>query len=934
MEGIFKLTVQDLQEIIEQRKIKPNMKVRRNEDLEKKLYRDFKNGNIKLQENGTIIQEYTENVNIKSENVYRIYNQYFYGKNEYEDRKFKSFWKILYDNSQDKILFLLFLVSIISLGAGIYKMIFQNENYAWIEGFSILIAVFIIIIAGAICEYSQQNLFKKLEFQKTKKIVKILKNGTLDTINIDQLIVGDVIFLEPGDMVPADCLILKNESIFCDESMISGESEGIEKSENDQVLISGSHVIEGTGYAVVLCVGNNSMKGKILEKMKVKSKQTPLQEKIDKLANRLSIIAIIITISLFILNMLKIFFSTQEITSDIVIESMIEAISIAVMTIPEGLAMSITLALSFATRRMLKDNNLVRSITACEVMNSVNYLCIDKTGTLTQNKLEIKRIFAEGTEINAFYGINNQINELKKLSIYEYFLQNAILNSSAFENNEGKFIGSKPEITLLNFFNENKIDYKKIRKENGIIKTKPFNSKDKYMSTCVSIQNRVFVFFKGAYETIIENSKYVLENDKIVEFNKKNVDSFTQISDKNCYKTIGFSYYEIKDPDLPHNYDQISKFMKIEDVDSIFCCCVSFSDPERENVAENFIVCEEAGINPVIITGDSYEMAEYLSRKFGILYGEYLCITGDDFKKATDDQLSEMINYIRVIARATPEDKQRFVNLLQKQGNVVAFIGDGSNDAPAIKSANVGFSMGLAGNDIAKEASDVVLLDDNLSSFLKSISWGRCINESIRKFLQFQLSVTLSIFLITLISLFSSENDFSIFSALQLLWLNLFMDSLSALALSTDKPSEKLLKKNPEKQNKKIITKNMYTFIISSAIFQALIIFYLNQINSKPTLIFNIYFILNFINQINAKSLSPFTNPFENIFKNPIFLIVNIFVIIFQYFIIQKFNTIFKTEPLNFYEWIFSFGVGLSIIPYFMIIRYVQRFLVKFKKFK
>ncbi|KAG0437225.1 Calcium-transporting ATPase PAT1 [Dictyocoela muelleri] len=949
MDLLFKITPEDLKEIVKKGDIKATGKLQNIRDLQNYLYRNFETGSISIEYNQMVTDSLHNNIlDFSTKERYIEENVNFFGKNVYSGQQKISIFKIFIKNCKDKILFLLFIAAIISLCISVYKRYSLNEYYTWIESLSILIAILIIITAGTVCEYTQERLFQKLNVKKEERSVKVIENSIYDTKNIDEIIVGDIVYMEPGDAVPADCYLLSENPVYCNESMITGEVRGIEKNYNNPFLIGGSYLIEGTATAVVLCVGKNSIKGEIIKNVENIPKTTPLQQKVGRLGEKLTIVAIMVSFFLFISNILKIILSGKKLTFDNILLTLIEAISISAMAVPEGLGISITLALSFGTKRMLKDKNLVRNISSCEVMNNVNYLCTDKTGTLTLNEMTIKNMLMDGQEIKIktmkYTGriSPDVLSKIKSLPNFRYFLKNVALNSSAFENSDGAFIGSRTESGLLKFLKILKIDYQKIRRESVIIQKRPFNSKDKYMATCIELEDKIIFLFKGAPEIIVEKCKYIYENGEIKDFEKNKVDDFINKCNQKCQRIIAFAFFEVPKSEYDNyimkkgfsNYKNYNKFPEIEkerlldlnSFDCIFCCATSFEDPERENISGKIYILKQSGINPVMITGDSLEMAEYLSKKIGILSDGHLCITGEDFNRVSDDEIIKNIHLFRVVARARPEDKQRFVKLLQNKGNEVAFIGDGANDGPAIKTADVGFSMGLTGCDIAKEASDIVLINDDLTSFLKSISWGRCINDSIRKFLQFQLSVTLSIIILSIGTLIFSKNNISMFEPIQLLWINLFMDALSALALSTEKPNHELLKRNPEPKNRPIITPEMIGFVFSSAFIQICIISSLGNYNYKKTFIFNTYFFLQFFNQFNARALSPFDNPLHGIISNATYLITNGFSLFFQYLVIYHLNIVFKTEPLSFTEWIISIAIGFSLVPFFCFIRFYQRY--------
>lgn len=854
--------------------------------------------------------------------IYRRYSKFFYGRNELYEKKRKSVESIIFGHCNDKTLILLFFAALLSLFIGFYKIYHDRDRFAWVEGTSIMLAIVLIVFLGTINEYSQANLFERLDKKRQNILVKIYQNYSMDTIESADLSVGDVIYLEPGDLIPADCLLITEYEVTTDESMISGESESKSKSiSSDPFLISGTYLTEGSAKAIVICTGTNSVKGKIIQQMNAREKKTPLEQKIELLASSLAEKAFFVALVLLISHLIKIAIGTETYDLKIILLLIIESISIVIMAVPEGLPMAVTLALSFGTKRMLRDNNLVKDISACETMNNTNYICTDKTGTLTHNEMTVRYLFA-GNKI--FYinerkaGLENDFcHKIQKHTSADLTFKNMILNSSAFENSENIFIGSKSESALLKILKKQMFDYRHTRKEFKILRKKPFSSKHKYMSTTIEYNNKYFTFFKGAPEKLAKYCVNEISNDKISIFDPKNHHKFIRKCDRRCYRIMSFAY-------------TVSDIFNPEDIHlgrspCTFLCAVAMEDPLRDNVKEEISHCRQAGINIVMLTGDKMAMAEHLAIRLGILTPETLSITGHALREKSDEELSNMIEKIKVVARATPEDKKRFVEILQKKGNIVAVTGDGSNDGPALRTANVGFGMGISGTDIAKEASSIILMDDNFASIVRSIEWGRCVNSSVRKFIQFQLTTTITTIVIAICNSLLSKPGKSMFSPLKLLWINLVMDTFAALALSTDKPSKHHLRRMPESQFAPIITNTMRVFIGSTAAFQFFIMGLLHITHTGSTFIYNVFIFLQLFNEINARSLDPRESPFTDLFNNYIFVFTNLFVIVCQFIIVNNLNMIFKTKKLTLEEWILSILLASSILGFFFVVRIIMK---------
>jgi Ca2+-transporting ATPase len=744
-----------------------------------------------------------------------------FGKNEVHPPPPPSIWQLIKEAMKDKILILLAVAGMISLAIGIYQDV-SNKNpnepkIHWVEGTAIMLAVIIVVLVNSLNDYQKEKQFRKLNAKKEDRQIRVLRGGVQTQISIFNVVVGDVVLLEPGDVVPADGLVIESHNLACDESGATGESDAIKKgrNEHDPFLLSGTKVIEGIGQMLVIAVGPHSFHGKTLIALQVESAETPLQIKLDNLAESIAKVGASIAIALLIILIVKYVIknsvndSWPENGSDIfnkIVNICIQAITVVVVAVPEGLPMAVTLALAFATTRMIADNNLVRVLAACETMGNATTICSDKTGTLTQNKITIVQGRFGGSRFMKIEKIGEFFGSLPDW-IRGIIVHGIAVNSTAYENVDQATksvvsVGSKTEIALINFIAKGSgADYLKLRQEAKIAQIYPFSSQRKSMTIIIEMssshmQNSKYSrdeFFyrqytKGASEMVLEFcDKTISADGSVIPLEKSEKDYIqdyiTELA-SNALRTIGIAYrdfsiseYESLDLDNPSTTKMT------------FLGVVGIEDPLREGVVEAVKACQEAGIFVRMVTGDNLITAQSIASRCGILMKGGLIMEGPRFRRLSEDQLTEMIPRLQVLARSSPTDKQILVRKLREMGEVVAVTGDGTNDGPALRAADVGFSMGIAGTEVAKEASSIILMDDNFASIVKAVAWGRCVNDSVRKFLQFQLTVNVTAVLIAFISAIIDKDDSSVLSAVQLLWVNLIMDTLAALALATDTPT-------------------------------------------------------------------------------------------------------------------------------------------------
>lgn len=888
--------------------------------------------------------------------------QYF-GINRLPQKVQKSFLKLCWEALKDKVLVILCIAAIVSLALGCYESFGSGTHYDdeglplpkvdYVEGVAILVAVAIVVLVGAANDYQKERQFAKLNAKKEDREVIVVRNGgEQKLISIYDLMVGDVINLQTGDVVPADCILIQGE-VECDESALTGESHTIHKVPvakamkvyqnhlptnedigstqikfRDPYLISGAKVLSGLGNAVITAVGTNSIHGRTMMSLNHEPESTPMQVRLNDLAEGISkygfLAAIVLFVVLFIRFCVEIAPNGNMNGAEPAdkgkrfIDIIITAVTIVVVAIPEGLPLAVTLALAFATTRMAQNGNLVRVLKSCETMGGATAVCSDKTGTLTENKMRIVRGFfglnkqGQPLEFNDTVGnqhdeptsidiINNEISSEQKV----YLTTNIILNSTAFENSEydeekaklarqkppkqsffsslfknskksqyqqmglvdEPYLGNKTESALLTLAKDkfHLFDNKSLetcRQENNgdVIQVIPFESSRKWAGIVMKIPNGFRLYVKGAAEIIFKNCGFENNiNDELIKLDRSKRDDVLSKIDEyanDALRAIALAHRDFvgisswppselssssenkkttttaKEADpakLINTSSSASEIHKMFILDAL----VGIQDPLKKGVAEAVLQCKRAGVTVRMVTGDNINTAKSISKECNILTlddlsNEYSCMEGPQFRKLSIQKRREIVPQLKVLARSSPEDKRILVDTLRKAGEVVAVTGDGTNDAPALKLADVGFSMGIAGTEVAREASDIILMTDDFTDIVQAIKWGRTVSTSIKKFIQFQLTVNITACVLTFVSAVASSENKSVLTAVQLLWVNLIMDTLAALALATDKPDDSFLNRKPAGRTAPLISTSMWKMIIGQSMTQLIITFILH----------------------------------------------------------------------------------------------------------
>ena len=924
-----------------------------------------------------------------------------FSDNRLPERKSKNILQLAWLAYNDKVLLLLTAAAIISLALGLYQTFGTPSNgqpkVQWVEGVAIVAAILIVVVVGAMNDYQKERQFIKLNKKKEDRVVKVIRSGKTQELSVHDILVGDVVLLEPGDKIPVDGIFIEGHSVKCDESSATGESDLIKKTPADDVynameshqnlkkldpfIISGATVTEGMGSFLVTATGIHSSYGKTMMGMREDPAPTPLQSKLNVLAEYIAKLGGAAALLLFVVLFIKFLVglrgdnSSPQQKGQNFLQILIVAVTIVVVAVPEGLPLAVTLALAFATTRMLKDNNLVRLLRSCETMGNATSICSDKTGTLTENKMTVVTgTLGTSSRFNAQNppnkGKQNADDDIDDVPVREFlgtisnetkslFEQSIAVNSTAFEGKrEGveTFIGSKTETALLDFArNHLGMGPVSVERSNaGIVQLVPFDSGRKCMSAVVKISDSKYrMYVKGAPEMLLTQcTKIIKDPTKGISdtpITKDNVIAIKQIITAyatRSLRTLAFLYRDFEQwpPRSARKAEDDPKQAQFEDVyrDMTFLGITGIQDPLRAGVWEAVQDCMHAGVFVRMVTGDNILTAKAIAKDCGIFTAGGLVMEGPSFRKLSKKEMNEIIPRLQVLARSSPEDKRILVKRLKELGETVAVTGDGTNDAPALKAADVGFSMGIAGTEVAKEASAIILMDDNFSSIVKALMWGRAVNDAVKKFLQFQITVNITAVLLAFVSAVASKNETSVLTAVQLLWVNLIMDTFAALALATDPPTRSIIYRKPDPKSASLITLTMWKMIIGQSIYQLVVTFILNfagnsilsyqsqhEQSQLKTLVFNTFVWMQIFNQLNCRRLDNRFNIFEGMFRNYFFLAIAVVMVGGQTMIVFIGGQAFSIIRLNGAQWAYSVILGALSIPVGIIIRLIPDELIR-----
>lgn len=834
-----------------------------------------------------------------------------HGKNVLTPPQRTSLWKLYLDKYRDPIIQILLVAAFVSL-----ILAFIEKNF--METIGIFVAVFLATTVGFYFERDAAKKFNLLTAFSEEQPVKVRRNGKVMEIPRHDVVVGDVVLVEVGDEVPADGELIVCNDLQINESALTGEPVAEKSLEGGgdgayprNVILRSTMVMNGRGEFVVTAVGDATEIGKVAKKSTEQtSVETPLHMQLDKLAKMISKVGSVVSVAAFFIFLIHDILTNPAwggkdyfYMAEIVLKYFMMAVTLIVMAVPEGLPMAITLSLALNMRRMLKSNNLVRKLHACETMGAVTVICTDKTGTLTQNKMQVSAL------------------ELKQGD--GALLDTAIALNSTAELNDGKPIGNPTESALLLWLDAQGKDYEGLRKQVNVLKQLPFSTERKMMATLAEVDGETYLFVKGAPEIVMK--KCIIE-DRMQRQSAEELDEWQH----KAMRTLAFAYKKIEASIMRTSRTSTAEVVALLDANDLQLQAIAaIADPIRPDVPAAVQECRHAGIEVKVVTGDTAATALEIGKQIGVFEDEpenigadgsltsldQQMITGEQWEALSDEEAYERAKDIRVMSRARPTDKQRLVAMLQKRDEVVAVTGDGTNDAPALHYAHVGLSLG-SGTSVAKEASDMTLLDDSFKSIANAVMWGRSLYRNLQRFLFFQLVVNVAALLLVLGgSVIGTEMPLTV---TQILWVNLIMDTFAALALASLPPSHEVMKDKPRKASDFIINKSIGFGILFCGIVFFLVMFALLVYCERRgkggvdvhelTMFFTTFVMIQFWNLFNAKALMSHHTAFRHFLKDKGMILVLVLVLVGQWIIVTFGGEMFRTTPLSLHEWLLIIG--------------------------
>lgn len=843
-----------------------------------------------------------------------------YGSNSINEKNKNTFFNLFIETLGDPIIKILLIALAI-------KTIFLFRDFDYFETMGIVLAVLVASLISAISEYGSNKAFQRMQEESSRIKALVKRDGKTKEITIDEIVKNDILILAPGNKVPADGILIKGK-LSVDESSLNGETKEVYKEYIDNINLAteknrvyrGTTIYDGEALILVTKIGMDTLYGKMAKVLTEEEDASPLKLRLTNLAKVISrigyIAAILIAVAylfskVFIINNFNLTIIRETITLNkffsLILEALTLAVSVLVMSVPEGLPMMITLVLSTNSKKMLKDNVLVRKMVGIETAGSLNILFTDKTGTLTKGKMEVSSII-DGN-LNEYNDLYYTPDKLKTL-ISDSLLYN---NESELEESSGKVVGGNLTDKALLSFVQRKKDNSVLIKDRIL-----FNSKNKFAVTIIEKNNEKIKLIKGAPDIVIKNSTHYIDKDgKRRTLDKDKILNYVNSKADSGLRTIALAVSQSIYPT-----DSIRR--------NILLGVIFLKDDIRAEAKDGVSLIKSAGINIVMVTGDSKETATSIAKEVGIITSNNdIILSSSDLEKLSDNELKKIIPNLKVVSRALPEDKKRLVMLSKELGLVTGMTGDGVNDSIALKKADVSFAMG-SGTEVSKEASDIVIIDDNILSISRAILYGRTTFKNIRKFIIFQLTVNISAIMLALIGPFIGVP--SPITVLQMLWINMVMDTLAGLAFSYEVPRIEYMKEPPKKKEENIINKymfneiiatSMYTLIISLLFLKLPFIQYIISYEHLMTAFFSLFIFIAVFNSFNARTHR--LNILAHLKENKVFILIIIFIIIVQIIIIYSGITLFQTKPLYIKELIFILVLSLSIIPLDFLRKYISK---------
>lgn len=886
-----------------------------------------------------------------------------FGTNDFPEPESKTFWELCIEALEDGTLQILIVAAVVSLLIGVAKG-WPNPMSECYEGIAILSAVVIVTLVTAINEHQKEKQFQELNRQKEATSTTVIRGGTEKNVLTASVLVGDVVKLCTGDKIPADGVMFEGHNVRADEASLTGEAETVRKSADDNAfLYSGCLIAEGTAHMYVTAVGPKSQWGIIKEHLSDRDQEdTPLQEKLEEVAELIGKVGLGVAIACFAVLSISWVMAgnyqykefVEEGSWKALLDFLVIAVTIVAVAVPEGLPLAVTISLAYSMQKMADDNCLVRHLQACETMGSATMICSDKTGTLTQNKMTVVEGYMCGDKFTVNNGtpsIDNPISA-ENLALFHLSVhQNSTASIKELPNGKLEVVGNATECALLNLstFLGGGVSPTHIRMD-----YLPFTSASKTSKcVCQTPDGRYVLFVTGAPEAIIKQCSNLALNSGSSKINAKQWESSVQDMAKKGLRTVGLAFKDISAKEAKSGIADISP------TGLTLLCLTGIKDPVRPEVPGAVLACKRAGITVRMVTGDNIDTATFIAKECHIVEDgvDFVAMTGPEFALKSDNEIKDLVDSkkggkLRVLARSSPSDKLRLVKLLKQLNEVVAVTGDGTNDAPALKEANVGLAMNIAGTEVAKDASDIVILDDNFKSIVSAVKWGRSVFDNIRKFIQFQLTINFVALILAFFSAvwcaFDPPEDTAFtkgsfdtdkctpLNAIQLLWINLIMDSMGALALATEEPDDSLLDRAPVGKTEGLISPIMWRNIAVQGCYQLVVLFGIlfkgdlffngdgynlpageKYIQSRPhyTVIFNAFVWCQIFNEFNSRRLDNEPSAFRGVLNSKIFVGVIIATILTQYAFIEYGGEYTKTVPLKQSDWMVTVAIGAVTIP-------------------
>ncbi|XP_057838316.2 calcium-transporting ATPase 2, plasma membrane-type isoform X3 [Cryptomeria japonica] len=865
--------------------------------------------------------------------------QKIFGFNKFDEKPPRGFWIFVWEAFQDLTLMILAVCAIVSLGVGIVTEGWPKGAY---DGVGIGLSICIVVFVTAISDYRQSLQFRDLDKEKKKIFVQVTRDGYRQKVSIYDLVVGDLVHLSIGDLVPADGLFISGYSLLINESSLTGESEPVSVNKDSPFVLSGTKVQDGSANILITTVGMRTGWGKLMATLTEGGEdETPLQVKLNGVATIIGKIGLAFATVTFIVLTLRLIIEKSinhlawsGADAVTIVNFFAIAVTIIVVAVPEGLPLAVTLSLAFAMKKMMNERALVRHLSACETMGSATCICSDKTGTLTTNHMAVVKVWiceiaSKIENAREAENLRSKIPEIVLKLLFQSIFQNT--GGEVVVTKEGKreILGTPTESALLELGLSLSGDFVAERRESKIVKVQPFNSAKKIMTVVVELPDgKHRAYCKGASEIVLKMCKNVVNAngeidamDEALSCHLMNViDGFAC----EALRTLCLAFIELESSFSPEKEIPTNGYT--------FVAIVGIKDPVRPGVKEAVQVCKNAGILVRMVTGDNINTAKAIATECGILTEDGIAIEGPDFRVKSIEEMKNLIPKIQVMARSSPMDKHTLVKHLRTDlGEVVAVTGDGTNDAPALHEADIGLAMGIAGTEVAKESADVVILDDNFATIVNVAKWGRSVYINIQKFVQFQLTVNVVALIVNFVS--ACLTGTAPLTAVQLLWVNLIMDTLGALALATEPPNDELMKRMPVGRTGSFITREMWRNVIGQSIYQLIVMAVLEIEGTRllglhgsdaesvlNTLIFNSFVFCQVFNEINSREIEKI-NVLKGTFNNWIFIGVITSTVVFQIIMVQFLCNFSSTVPLDGKLWLISVLLGFLSMPIAVVIK-------------